>query len=327
MKFRTFISGFLAMILAFSCGEKEPQPETPPHLEETENPAGPETPPEEDPVYHILFIGNSFTMDAVSHLPGMLDAAGLNNVHMVHMYYGGRLVSQYYSGWASAYDYKRYECLPGKTSWTVTSDKSLSREAASRNWDVVTIQEHTGNAAAWTWNDKAKGNIQGLLERVKATQGAYDTKFYYILSQAYFNMEKIGKASRPSITWEDQAGMWEVIAAFGKEVMKNVDFDGIISTGVMLQNMRSSSLDNGMNLTRDGYHMDNGIARYGAACTIFETLFTPKYNVTMDGNTYRYDKSDTSTSSYTTPVTDENAPIALQAARYAIKDPYVVTEM
>ena len=275
----------------------------------------------------ILFIGNSFTMDAVTHLPGMLKAAGLEKVHMIHMYYGGRLVSQYNSGWESSSDYKLYKCLPGSTSWTTTSNANLAEVAARKKWDIVTIQEHTGNAAAWTWNTTAKNNIQGLVDKVKAAQGSNVPKFFYILSQAYFNMDKIGSGSKPSMTWKDQAGMWDVIAAFGKNVMDNVPFDGIISTGAMLQNLRTSNLDNEMNLTRDGYHMDNGISRYGASCTVFESIITPKFNVTMDGNSYRYNVSDTGESSYTTPVTDINAPIALQAARYAIQNPYVVTDM
>ena len=189
------------------------------------------------------------------------------------------------------------------------------------------MQEHTGNAAAWTWNSTAQSNLQGLVNNVKAAQGSNVPKFFYILSQAYFNMSKIGSGSQPYMTWSDQAGMWDVIAAFGKNVMANVSFDGIISTGVMLQNLRTSDLDNDMNLTRDGYHMDNGISRYGASCTVFESIITPKFNVTMDGNTYRFATSDTGTSSYTTPVTDANAPVALQAARYAIQSPYVVTDM
>ena len=275
----------------------------------------------------ILFIGNSFTMDAVTHLPGMLKAAGLEKVHMIHMYYGGRLVSQYNSGWESSSDYKLYECLPGSTSWTTTSNANLAEVAARKKWDIVTIQEHTGNAAAWTWNTTAKNNIQGLVDKVKAAQGSNVPKFFYILSQAYFNMDKIGSGSKPSMTWKDQAGMWDVIAAFGKNVMDNVPFDGIISTGAMLQNLRTSNLDNEMNLTRDGYHMDNGISRYGASCTVFESIITPKFNVTMDGNSYRFATSDTGTSSYTTPVTDANAPVALHAARYAIQSPYEVTDM
>jgi hypothetical protein len=266
-------------------------------------------------------------MDAVTHLPGMLSAAGIKKVHMVHMYYGGRPVSQYLKGWETFSDYTMYECLPGSNVWTETKNTNLSQVASSKKWDVVTIQEHSGDAAAWTWNTTAQNNIQGLMDKVKSVQGSESPKFYYILSQAYFNMAKIGSGSKPSMTWSDQAGMWEVIASFGKNVMETVPFDGIISTGVMLQNLRTSNLDNDMNLTRDGYHMDNGISRYGASCTVFETIITPKFNVTMDGNTYRYNVSDTGESSYTTPVTDANAPVALQAARYAIQSPYVVTDM
>ena len=275
----------------------------------------------------ILFIGNSFTKDAVEHLPGLLKAAGLDKVQLTHMYYGGRLVSEYYAGWSTSSDYKCYECGPGATTWTETTGKTLKQVAESRSWDIITIQEHTGNAAAWTWNSTAQANLQGMINSAKATQTGAMPKFYYIMSQAYFNMGKIGSGSQSSITWTDQAGMWDVIAAFGKNVMDNVSFDGIISTGVMLQNLRTSPLDNDMNLTRDGYHMDNGISRYGAACAVFETLITPKFNVTLDGNSYRYAVENTSTSAYSTPVTDANAPVALQAARYAIANPYVVTDM
>ena len=276
---------------------------------------------------NILFIGNSFTKDAVEHLPGLLKAAGLDKVQLTHMYYGGRLVSEYYAGWSTSSDYKCYECGPGATTWTETTGKTLKQVAESRSWDIITIQEHTGNAAAWTWNSTAQTNLQGMINSAKATQTGAMPKFYYIMSQAYFNMDKIGSGSKPSMTWTDQAGMWEVIASFGKKVMDNVSFDGIISTGVMLQNLRTSPLDNDMNLTRDGYHMDNGISRYGAACTVFETLITPKYGIKLDSNSYRYAVENTSTSAYCTPVTDANAPVALKAARYAIANPYVVTDM
>ena len=195
--------------------------------------------------------------------------------------------------------------------------------AESRNWDIVTIQEHTGNSAAWLWNTEAQNNMQSLINKVKAAQTGSMPEFWYILSQAYYDMGKIGSASKPYIIWENQEGMWNVIADFGKNVMANVSFDGIISTGAMLQNLRTSSLDNDLNLTRDGYHMDYGISRYGAACTVFETLFTPIYGVDMDGNTFRYSTGGTGS----TPVTDANAPIAIQAARYAMEKPYEVTDM
>ena len=282
-----------------------------------------------DAEFSILFIGNSFTKDAVEHLPGILKAAGLDKIQLTHMYYGGHLISQYYSEWEVSAGYHRYDCGPGAGVWTESTGYSLKDVAESRSWDIVVLQEHTGNSAAWMWNADAQNNIQGLVNKVRASQTGAMPEFYYILSQAYHDMGKIGSTSKPYITWTDQAGMWDVIAGFGKAVMENVSFDGIISTGAMLQNLRTSSLnvDNGMDLTRDGYHMDYGISRYGAACTVFETLITPLYGITMDDNTFRYSVSGTSSTAYSTPVTDENAPVALQAARYAIESPYEVTDM
>ena len=141
----------------------------------------------------------------------------------------------------------------------------------------------------------------------------------------YFNMNKIGSGSKPYITWTDQAGMFEVIVSQAKTVMKEIDFNGIISTGAALQNLRTTSLDTPMNLTRDGYHMDYGTARYAAACTVYDALIEPIYKISLDNNTFRYNKTDTTDGKYTTPVTDASAPICREAARYAVEKPYEVT--
>ena len=302
---------------------------------------------------NILFIGNSFTDDSVKHLPGMLAAAGIKNVNMVHMYYGGRLMSAYNSTWATAKDYSAYTCNAGATGWTTVTGKSLKDICESRQWDVVTIQEHTGNAAAWVWNDTAKSNVTGVINHIKESQT--DAKIYYIMSQAYYNMDRIGFGSRSAITWPvafyntdssagltadqhaakfaaknkatakaEQLAMYPVITAFAQEVMAECDVDGIIPTGTMLQNLRTTSCTTtALDLTRDGYHMDLGLARYGASCTVFETVITPLTGVKLDGNTYRFPDNATGT----TPVTDANAPIALQAARNAIAKPFEITDM
>lgn len=310
-QFLFLVLSALLMIFA-GCGEKIPQPSGP---DESNGLL--------DQELSILFIGNSFTLDAASHLPGLLSAAGIRKVHMIHMYYGGRPVSQYNKGWETFSDYTLYECLPGSTVWTQTPNANLAEVAGRKKWDIVTIQEHSGDAAAWTWNTTAQNNIQGLMDKVKKVQGDNVPKFYYILSQAYSDMSKIGNASKPSITWSDHTGMWGVVAAFGKKVMENIPFDGIISTGVMLENLRTSEINNSKYLTRDGFHMDKGIACYGASCTVFETIFVPKYNVSLSSNTYTYDVSDANT----TPVTTANAPVARQAAKYAVMSPYVVKRM
>ena len=278
--------------------------------------------------YNILFIGNSFTKDAVEHLPGLLAGAGNKKVNMVHIYYGGQFISTYNSSFSDATGFTCYSCAPGVKSWSNKTGVSIEDCCKMAKWDVVTIQEHTGNKCAWNFTSTSDSDVRSLVSKIKnAVPSGSNPKFYYIMSQAYQNMAKIGTASQSSITWTDQIGMYEVIVAFGKKMMDTGLFENIIATGTMLQNLRTSPLNNSMGLTRDGYHMDNGLARYGAACTVFETIITPKFGSTLDGNTFRYDVSNTTDGQYSTPVTSSNAPTAIQAARYAIQKPYEITDM
>jgi len=90
------------------------------------------------------------------------------------------------------------------------------------------------------------------------------------MSQAYFNMDKIGTAQRPYKNFTTQDEMFDVIVAQARKVLDQTDVEQIIPTGTVLQNLRTSPLNNEMDLTRDGYHMDYGLSRYAAACAVFE---------------------------------------------------------
>ena len=288
----------------------------------------PELPSESNAKLKILFIGNSFTKDAVEHLPGMLAAAGIKDIKLYHMYYGGRRIFEYTNGYTTSVDYHCYRCENGATSWTDVTGHSLHEIVASDKWDIVTVQEHTGRAVAWDWTESQRAAVQGLVDKVKADCPEKTPDLYFIMSQAYHDMNKIATADRGQKNFTTTEEMYNVIVSMTKKLMDDVPFKDVIATGTCLQNLRTSSLNNSMCLTRDGYHMDKGISRYAAACMMFEKLISPSFdNVKLDGNSYRYGVSDETNGSYSTPVTDANAPIALQAARYALEKPYVVTDM
>lgn len=288
----------------------------------------PEPPVESNAKLKILFIGNSFTKDAVEHIPGLLAAAGIKDIKLYHMYYGGRRVYEYNDGYTSSVDYHCYRCENGATSWTDVTGHSLHEIVSSDKWDIVTIQEHTGRAVAWDWTASQKSAFQGLVDKIKADCPDKTPDFYFIMSQAYHDMNKIATADRGQINFTTTEEMYNVIVGMTKKLMADIPFKDVIATGTCLQNLRTSDLNNGMCLTRDGYHMDYGISRYAAACMVFEKLISPSFdNVKLDKNTYRYGNSSTTSGSYSTPVTDANAPVALQAARYALQTPYQVTSM
>ncbi|MBQ1938097.1 MAG: DUF4886 domain-containing protein [Bacteroidales bacterium] len=272
---------------------------------------------EEKADVNIFFIGNSFTQDAVTHLPGLLLAAGIKNVKMTHMYYGGCLMSIYNSEWSTKKNFVRFECKPGGRTWVPSTGYTLEDVANSREWDVVTIQEHTGNSAAWTWNATAKANVSGVISKIRASQSK-NPKIYYVMSQAYHDMNKA--ETKP--TWS-QEEMYNTIVAFAKGVKNECDIDGLVATGTMLQNLRTSSYNTSLGLSRDGYHMDYGLARYGAACAMFETILSPMYQLKLDNNSYRYGAKGTGH----TPVTDASAAVALKAARAAIQRPFQITNL
>ena len=272
----------------------------------------------------ILFIGNSFTRDAVYHLPGIIKAAGIDKkILLTHMYYGGRTAQNYYKNWNKNRDFTCYQALPGAADWVTDKTGSgctLAEMAAATDWDVITIQEHTGNQTSWYWTDDEKTALQGLIDYARGAKTDNTPQVHYVMSQAYLNLEKAGSNQ----CFNSEAEMYSVITTQARKVMAETDFDGIISTGTMLQNLRTSSLNDELHLTRDGFHMNLGISRYGAACTVFESIITPLTGKNLDGNGYRFQGEE---DGITIPVTDDNAPIALQAARAAIQNPFEVTNM
>ncbi|WP_295940749.1 DUF4886 domain-containing protein [uncultured Alistipes sp.] len=281
-----------------------------------------------EPTLRILFIGNSFTKDAVEHLPKMVSAAGIETLKMTHLYYGGRTIPEYANGYGTTSDYTCYKYNPGTSLWLSYTGYNIRNVVKSDKWDIVCLQEHTGNSCGWIWDDKEKNAIEGLIAAINADQDDHTPQFVYIMSQAYFNMEKIGTAQRPYKTFTTQSEMFDVIVAQGRKVLAETQVARIIPTGTVLQNLRTSSENNAMDLTRDGYHMDYGLSRYAAACAVFESIISPSFgDVKLDGNTFRYAVSNTTDGSYTTPVTDANQPIALKAARYALATPFEVTNM
>ena len=278
----------------------------------------------------ILFIGNSFTKDAVEHLPAIIAGADINSIKMVHMYYGGRTIAEYTNGYSSLADYTCYKANAGWSVWGAYAGYTIQDIVKSEDWDIVSIQEHTGKSVAWNWSDTEKNAINGLITKIKSDQ-ARSPKFVYIMSQAYANPEILPEYGQINVlknNFSSQREMYATIVNQAKKVETECEVDQILATGTLLQNLRTSALNNKMDLTRDGYHMDFGISRYAASCLVFESLISPAFdNKKLDDNKFRYTVKDEGNTTYSTPVTDENRLTALQAARYALSSPFEITSM
>jgi len=293
--------------------------------------------------YNILFIGNSFTQDAIeNHFLSLITAAGLKdkiNIHWMHL--GGRTMAEHSAAYViGSADYYYNTPNYGTLKWINNGLTPLPQTVKKYEWNLITIQEHTGNKDAWAWNKYHKDNIETLIRNITNDQKGAPS-FMYVMAvaygdptfpdiQSYNNKQTVLQNNFSS----NQILMYNTIVGRAKKVILETSVNGVISTGTMLQNLRTTSVNNKTStllpradLTRDSYHMDKGISRYGAACTFFESIFSPVFGVKVPAAYIDPDKSVSLTVDYRTPITTESAAIALKAARNAIEKPFEITDM
>ena len=273
----------------------------------------------------ILFIGNSFTVDATEHLPGMLKSAGITHVRMVRAYHGGYKLPEFFENYAAPDICTYYYCEPGATKWENegTLNRSLKSIVESDTWDIVTLQEHTGSYYAWEWDETERARFPDFATTSsrRSPRPAHDRCHHgpglrslpLPLSEVFRQPAGDVRGDRGPGAEDHRPDLHRHRDPLGNVAPEPADL-------VAEQGQR-------MDLTRDSYHMDYGISRYAAAATVFRTLVTPCTGVSVEGNGYRYSTSSTSTTGYSTPVTDANAPVAIRAALEACRTPYAVTDM
>ena len=198
--------------------------------------------------YNLLFIGNSFTQDACWHLPCIFNAAVFSpKINMVDMYWGGGIITDYITAYSDVQNSKftahTFNAGASTKAWTNRTGKTIQDIVKERKWDVIVLQEHTGNPIAWDWTSTAKANLDKIVDLIKADckdkdGKAYTPKFVYLFSQSYFDLTKSSKAPE---RFKDEVDMYNTIVVFAQKVMENCQFEDIIASGTYFQNIRGTS--------------------------------------------------------------------------------------
>lgn len=216
---------------------------------------------------------------------------------------------------------------PGEKDWDGDEeyDTNLKYAVEAEDWDVVTFMEYTGNSCCWSWTEEEKGHVNSLIDRVFAAHPEKRPTVLFMLTQTFAAQSDLVATYFDS----DQMKMYETITDFAQQVLDDTCIDDVIATGTCIQNLRTSSLNDDpvQDLSRDGFHLDYGVSRYAAACTIFYTLFEPCLGLDLSGNTYRYDVKLEYSTAHSIPVTDENVEICRHAAHAAADHPLTLTDM
>ena len=206
---------------------------------------------------HILAIGNSFSVDALEHLGGILEELGVEDVAIMNLYIGGCVIDTHWekiSGDLGAYTLYKYDSA-SKAMKSIKTSAKVSETLALDDFDVVTLQQGSSQSGK---ADKF-GNLQNVINYVQANEPGADIYWHmtWAYESGYSGLSNYGNS---------QMTMYTSILSVVNDVIKtNSAFKGIIPSGTAVQNLRTSYL--GDTLTRDGFHMSYGIGRYTLALT------------------------------------------------------------
>ncbi len=274
----------------------------------------------------VLDIGNSYSLGATRLLPLIAEASktDLSTMCVYHCYRGGGS----FMNWVDIYNDKDTQNtysitkvvggLPAnvQTGKGEAGDGELFRKVLTdETWDLIIIHQVSTYApyySKWTTNSTA-GYLDELISIIKEHQP--NAKLGFLLVHSYWS----GYSGNTENSSHDR---WQLIANSAKSFCEDYNVDFVIPYGTAIQNLRSSSLNNEYDLTRDGTHCGYGLAEYTAACCYFESLIAPRCGISVLGNTARIDVSDKESKYPSINVTDDNALIAQEAAYLATKDMY-----
>ena len=273
----------------------------------------------------VLDIGNSYTQDAQTYLPQIIQASGIGtDFSLYRAFRPNGSFKTWVDCWNDA-DYETYNVafcagtqIGGISGNGYNNDGTLFRKALQTvKWDIILIHQvstYSNDYSLWEGHG-AGGYLQELIRLIRITNP--QATVGYLMTHSY----------RGSY-WANSEGSsllrWKNIAEATKQLKLEYDIDFIIPYGTAVQNLRASSLNDSYEFSEDGTHMGAGLGDYVAGCCYFESLLAPRYGVSILGNTFRITNLSESVGGRRN-VTDETALVAQKAAILATLDMWTVS--
>ncbi|MBQ3126742.1 MAG: DUF4886 domain-containing protein [Clostridia bacterium] len=234
-------------------------PETTADPETTTLPAENNAPPKS---LKILAIGNSFSSDAMQYLYQIAADAGVEEIVLGNLYYGGCSLAQHL-GFAQvdSPSYKYYKNTTG--TWQTTDNYRMSSAIADEDWDYISLQQTSKTCGL---RESYGDTMTQLIDYVRARNSTAELIWH--MTWAY--QQDSTHSSFPNYGRSQQKMYDMIIDVVENCIEPESRFSLIIPCMTSIQNARTSFL--GDTLTRDGYHLDYNIGRYIAGLTWYAAI-------------------------------------------------------
>ncbi|MBQ7379021.1 MAG: DUF4886 domain-containing protein [Clostridia bacterium] len=253
---------------------------------------------DEDGVLKILCIGNSFSVDSMEYLYGILQDLGIAQIKLGNLAIGGCTVNTHASNAKKdTPDYLYYENTSG--TWSVTEGNVLSEKVKSENWDYISVQQASHDSGLPNTYRKLPELLSLLSEMAPDAHIVWNMTWAYQQDSTHGSFHKYDS---------DQMTMYEkILTTVQDKVQSEEIIKKVIPCGTAIQNARAGWI--GDTLTRDGFHLSN-TGRYIAALTFAQTLT----GRSVEGVTYA-----------PAGITQAEQTLAIEAAMLAVQTPFAVS--
>ena len=213
-----------------------------------------------DGALKILCIGNSFSVDSMEYLYGILKDMGVENIKLGNLTISGCSLNMHLSNAKNdTADYLYSVNTHG--TWTTTPENVLSKVVKSDNWDYISIQQASHDSGMSGTYRRLPDFIELLQPMCPEAQLVWNMTWAYQQDATHEAFPKYDS---------DQITMYQMIASSVHEkVLGDAAMQLVIPCGTAIQNARAGWL--GDTLTRDGFHLSN-TGRYIAALTFAHAL-------------------------------------------------------
>jgi hypothetical protein len=220
----------------------------------------------EKTVFNILIIGDSFSRDAFSYVPSVMEDVfpGIN-IDMEILYIGGRALNYHYDYLSN--NKKQFvldQYLSSLGHWLSSYNASGEEAIRAKEWDVVILQEGSNTTRSY---EKTQPHIQNLSKYIHLIQD--DVPIAFMLSPA----KPEGSSALGNYTSDE---VWYMNVTTTSQLLENGDVEWIIPCGTSIQNARQTSLDkygDFGHLSYDSNHLQEGLPCLIEAYTAAQTLF------------------------------------------------------
>ena len=250
----------------------------------------------------VLAIGNSFSVDAMTHLYSVAAAEGVEEIVLGNFFVGActlKMHAGYMESGEAAYRYDK--CTDG--AWVQNPDTTLLTGLLDEEWDVITLQQASHDSGVVTTYQPYLNDLIAYVQ-----EKCPNARIMWHMTWAY-QSDSDHKAF-PTYGNEQTTMFYGILNCLQKEIDTNENIVATIPSGTVIQNLRNSVI--GDALTRDGYHLNN-LGRLAASYTWYAVLADqPIQSVKIS----MVDK---------TPISEQQQDLITKAVNAALEKPQAVT--